>query len=84
MFDGLTIDSIAARAVLVPMPRPLRTAGPASVSSGTKKVCIPVTSAPPPPDRRQRRRVAEEWFSTGDIGRVDVDGYFFLVARRSI
>jgi L-alanine-DL-glutamate epimerase-like enolase superfamily enzyme len=26
MFDGLTIDSIAARAVLVPMPRPLRTA----------------------------------------------------------
>ena len=26
MFDELTIDSIAARAVLVPMPRPLRTA----------------------------------------------------------
>lgn len=26
MFDGLTIDAIAARAVLVPMPRPLRTA----------------------------------------------------------
>ena len=26
MFDKLTIDSIAARAVLVPMPRPLRTA----------------------------------------------------------
>ncbi|MDR3655823.1 MAG: AMP-binding protein [Mycobacterium sp.] len=24
------------------------------------------------------------WFSTGDIGRVDEDGYFFIVARRNI
>ena len=28
--------------------------------------------------------VVDEWFSTGDIGRVDEDGYFFLVARKNI
>jgi long-chain acyl-CoA synthetase len=28
--------------------------------------------------------VVDEWFSTGDIGRVDQDGYFFFVARKSI
>jgi long-chain acyl-CoA synthetase len=28
--------------------------------------------------------VVDEWFSTGDIGRVDEDGYFFLIARKNI
>ena len=28
--------------------------------------------------------VVDEWFSTGDIGRVDEDGYFYLVARENI
>jgi acyl-CoA synthetase (AMP-forming)/AMP-acid ligase II len=28
--------------------------------------------------------VVSEWFSTGDIGRVDEDGYFFLVARKNM
>jgi acyl-CoA synthetase (AMP-forming)/AMP-acid ligase II len=28
--------------------------------------------------------VVDEWFSTGDIGGVDEDGYFFLVARKNI
>ena len=27
--------------------------------------------------------VVGEWFSTGDIGRVDADGYFFLVAQNN-
>ena len=25
--------------------------------------------------------VVSEWFSTGDIGRVDGEGYFYIVAR---
>jgi long-chain acyl-CoA synthetase len=28
--------------------------------------------------------VVDEWFSTGDIGRVDEDGYFFLAAGKNI
>jgi long-subunit acyl-CoA synthetase (AMP-forming) len=28
--------------------------------------------------------VVDEWFSANDIGRVDDDGHFFLVARKSI
>jgi long-subunit acyl-CoA synthetase (AMP-forming) len=28
--------------------------------------------------------VVDEWFSTGDICRVDEDGYIFLIARKSI
>ena len=28
--------------------------------------------------------VVDEWFSTGGIGRVDEDGYFFLVTGKSI
>jgi acyl-CoA synthetase (AMP-forming)/AMP-acid ligase II len=28
--------------------------------------------------------VVDDWFSTGDIGQVDEDGYFFLVARKNI
>jgi acyl-coenzyme A synthetase/AMP-(fatty) acid ligase len=28
--------------------------------------------------------VVDEWFSTADIGRVDEDGYFYLVARENI
>jgi long-subunit acyl-CoA synthetase (AMP-forming) len=26
--------------------------------------------------------VVSEWFSTGDIGRVDEEGYFYIVARK--
>jgi long-chain acyl-CoA synthetase len=28
--------------------------------------------------------VVDEWFSTGDSGQVDEDGYFFIVARNSV
>ena len=28
--------------------------------------------------------VVDGWFSTGDIGRVDEDGYFFLVTCKTI
>jgi long-subunit acyl-CoA synthetase (AMP-forming) len=28
--------------------------------------------------------VVDEWFSFGDIGRVDDDGYFYLVVRKNI
>jgi hypothetical protein len=28
--------------------------------------------------------VVGEWYSTGDIGRVDEDGYFYLVVRENI
>jgi acyl-CoA synthetase (AMP-forming)/AMP-acid ligase II len=94
MFDKLTVDSIAARAVLVPMPRPLRrprsrvrlgqyrctTAGfreigvrGHTVMKGYWNLAASGADA-----------VVDEWFSTGDIGRVDEDGYFFLVARENI
>jgi long-chain acyl-CoA synthetase len=26
--------------------------------------------------------VVSDWFSTGDIGRVDKEGYFYIVARK--
>jgi long-chain acyl-CoA synthetase len=26
--------------------------------------------------------VVSDWFSTGDIGRVDEEGYFYIVARK--
>jgi len=28
--------------------------------------------------------VVSEWFSTGNIGRVDEEGYFYIVARKKI
>jgi long-chain acyl-CoA synthetase len=28
--------------------------------------------------------IASEWFSTGDIGRVDEQGYFYIVAGKNI
>jgi long-chain acyl-CoA synthetase len=28
--------------------------------------------------------VVSEWFPTGDIGRVDEEGYFYTVARKKI
>jgi len=28
--------------------------------------------------------LVDGWFSTGDIGRVDEDGYFFMIAHKNV
>jgi long-chain acyl-CoA synthetase len=36
------------------------------------------------PPEATANAVVSEWFSTGDIGRVDEAGYFYIVARKKI
>ena len=36
------------------------------------------------PPEATANAVASEWFSTGDIRRVDAEGCFYIVARKNI
>jgi acyl-CoA synthetase (AMP-forming)/AMP-acid ligase II len=89
MCDELTIDSVAARAVPVPMPRRPRTAAGdvlaaplvlaswceyrTTVMKGYWNLAAFGADA-----------VVGEWFSTVDIGWVDEDGHFFLCAQQDL